>query len=184
MGTPIIEPPSGRDCAHWDPPEETPDVVYMMYYGVKKGDDPAALTVPNGRVFKCKQSATAACHWLYDYLDGLWYSRLIIDAAQSSVVLRTNGGFPDYYFEDAPFISPVDEFHVYHNDHLTEFWDWGWNGHCIVWWSDPFLVVPHLLGLEDAPDLMIEVFNIDADFYVVKLCSKSRHTNISIKISR
>lgn len=184
MGTLVLPPEIGGECAHWPVPAETPRYIFAMFYGIERGNNPGAKQPPNGHVFRLTQVDGQPCLFVFENIAMDWRVELGIDPAQTWILLRTPEVFPDYYFYDGPFESPPDEYYLFHNDYIWPFNNWGWDGHCIIFWDDPFVLVPHDLGLDYLPDLMLEVFSDDNNEIYLKYCSLQGHVNITIKIPR
>lgn len=183
MGT-LVEPnPDGDNCAHWDPPADTPLHIWAMFWDVQKGDLFGAFEPPNGHIFKLTQDEFLPCLWRYDCGGFGWQVLFWIDPAQTSIDLVDCVHPNAHYFGRTLDISPPMEYCTFSNVYLNEFGNWGFGGWAMIWWGDLVNWLVAEMGLDSADDLMLETLPIDISNMVLKLCSKSMNTNISFKFS-
>lgn len=184
MGTRVEPPVLGRECAVWDPPAETPLFIWAMFYDVKLGTNPAAVPAPNWHLFKCQQHPSSVCTWVYENLAFGWEIFLQMQWMTSLCTLNDLLLPKNLYFTDTSIVTPWPEYHVFTNEFWRPLLAFGWNGHCVIFWSDPFVLLPTLFGLDHIEDLMMEFFTDDADNIYVKYCSLRYGINFKFKILR
>lgn len=183
MGTPVDTPVIGPNCGHWNPVDETPHSIFAMFWDVKPGDRGGAKEPPNGHIFKLTQKDGFTCDWIYASLTHGWEVNLQLQANNVWVDLRDSVNRNNVYFIDNPGYPPMPEYTAFTNDKLDPAGEWGWSGHCVVFWLNDIVSHADGLGLFEAPDLMMEFFAISTTEFVIKFCSLTLRTNVKLKIS-
>lgn len=184
MGTKIIEPVPGDICLRWDPVDETPSFVYVVFWDVLKGDRFGAKQPPNEHIFKLPQDPTSSCKWEYENLVSDWHVDFQIAVDQSGVGLSDASGMGNFYFTDVTGPTSPPEYQLYHNFFQDPFGKWGYNGSAMVFWMTALGITVVDFGLQSAPDLFLEMFSFSDASFVQKLCSLSLVTNFTMKILR
>lgn len=183
MGTPIKTPIIGANCGHWDPVDETPIAVYALFWDVKKGDRGFAREPPNGHLFRLEQKPLLPCAWQYDNAAFDWEVNVSLQANNISMDLRESVADNRIYFIETLVYPPWNEYDLFTNDYQTEINNYGYGGYCVMFWLQNIAAHAELLGLFNAPDLMMEFFFVSTTEFVIKFCSLTLRTNIKLKIS-
>lgn len=184
MGTPIPDPIVGVNCPNWDPPSETPSQIYAMFYDILKGDNPNAVQAPNCHIFNLTQRPGSPCVWQLWNPVAEWLVQVGIAVGETWLWLGDDDISPHWYFVDHKAVSPPSEYELFTNDFQSPFSDWGYGGFGIIFWSDPFIILPGLLGLDQFDDLKLEVFSDVNNDLFFKYCSLKGHVNVVVKIPR
>lgn len=181
MGTQLKIPTPGVNCLNWDPPAEAPESIYCQFWDVKKGDRGGAREPPNEHIFRMEQMAGQPCSWKSVNLTYGWEVTFDLQSAAMNIHLQDAVLRDNTYFVDTVSSSPPDEYQVFTNELTTAYGNWGWDGHCIIFWMADAIIIAEEFGLLDAGDLMLEMFPAEAPYFVFKFCSLILRTNVSMK---
>lgn len=184
MGTPIIEPIVGLECFNWEPPAETPNYIYSVFWDILKGWQGAARQPPNEHIFKMIQHPGSPCLWTFEDIVWDWKAHFGFDANDCWLHLEDTSGMGHFYFGDLLPISPPAEYELFTNDVQLPFNAWGYEGYGMIFWMD--LLWAHVVGLgfSHAGDLRLEMFHYSVTDFVEKICSRILGTNVTFKITR
>ena len=183
MGTKIITPPIGVNCLNWDPPAETPAIIWALFWEILKGDHIDAIEPKNNHIFKLEQFDGLPCHWEYKSLPFGWQVRLGIDAGQVWLYLADTTPGPNYYFSQTKPISPPVEFEIFTNWYQGAPGNYGYQGYATIFWMERITELAIEFGLDSIDDLMLEMFGVGDSQLIVKLCSYLVPTNTKIKFA-
>lgn len=183
MGTPIPDPITGVNCPNWDPPAETPQYLYAMFWDIVKGDNPAAVQAPNLHIFKLEQKPGSPCVWEFWNPVSKWWVQVGIAVAETWLWLGDDDIAPNYYFVDHKAVSPPVEYEIFTNDFQSPLDDWGYGGTGTIFWLPTVIDLAESFGLDGTEDLLLEMFAAPSADFVHKFCSLILRTNIKIKYS-
>lgn len=183
MGTPIQPNPTGDECLYWDPPSETPEKMYAMFWGVKKGDMGGAFEPPNGHIFTLHQNDITACLWEHLCSGFGWQVQLGIQIHATWIDLVDCVHANAHYFGRTLDLSPPPEYQTFTNWYAHPFGNYGYNGFAVIFWLEKVITLVKEFGWDHVADLMLETFPIDAVDYVLKFCSHEIRANIKIRIT-
>lgn len=183
MGTPVKDIIIGANCGHWDPPDETPIVLYCLFWDIAKGSDPNAKVAPNGHLFKVPQRELSPCDWKYSNVPFGWEVSFNLQANQMTLELRESAIANRVYFLKTKPYPPLDEYEVFSNDDVWPPGVWGAGGYGIIFWMLDIIAIAHDLCIDHVDDLMLEVLPVSTTELVIKFCSLTLHMNVKLKIS-
>lgn len=183
MGTPVQPNPTGANCAHWDPPAETPLYIWAIFWDIQKGDQFGAFEPPNGHAFRLTQTDGQPCRWKYECGGYGWQVEVGIDPDATWIDMVDCVHPNAHYFGQALYISPPPEYCTFANVYRVPWGNWGYLGWAMIWWGDLVAWLSAEMGLDSSDDLMLETLPIDIASMVIKLCSKRMNTNVSFKFS-
>jgi len=183
MGTKVEPILPGPECLHWNPPDETPISLYVMFWDLKKGDRYGAREPPNGHLFRLPQTPEWACDWRCVNLAFGWEVTFNLQSANMALSLRDANLRDNVYFGNTKAYPPIVEYELFTNYYQWPAGNWGWGGFAVLFWMIDIVAIAESLGLGDADDLLFEFFHVSPTEFVVKFCSRSLRTNVKLKFS-
>ncbi len=178
---PIVDPIPGTECVNWDPPAETPEFVYVMFWDIV--DCPGTpKPAPNGHLFKLTQNDGISCWWEYD--DPAFGFKILFDASSIApwgIELRDQ--LLRLYFTGGLFGSPHE-----HDIAVSTLVGCtptiiGNAGFATIFWKKAAVDLITDLALPTDKQILFEFFMKDNTFPVYKFCVPEYSMNIKVLIA-
>lgn len=180
MGIKINPPEYGNDCAHcWDP-GETPEFIYVMFEGVKKGDVVGSQIPPNGHIFKCIQDPAAPCIFNYNKAGAGWQVEFARAAGTGRWHMKLwHDGHSHFtgWLPDCP-----EEHDIWTNLLWTPIFHPGYDGVATVFWLDEARTLMAAMNIPDESGTFMEFFLKDESDPVYKFCNTRYGINHTILV--